>query len=65
MPRSRKRDLVDRVLLPPIYIDGYFADQYAQGLRPDYGVSSRGLPKVDESFSMHIVTGFMAARENK
>jgi hypothetical protein len=42
------------------YLDGYFAQQFAAGARPDYGYPKNHLPETTLD-SMEVVTGFMAS----
>jgi hypothetical protein len=44
------------------FIDGYFSEQFALGIRPDYGYPKNHLPETILD-SMEVVTGFMAAAE--
>ena len=45
---------------PCRFLDGYFAQQFAAGKRPDYGYPKNHLPETDLD-GMDVVTGFMAA----
>ena len=46
---------------PCLFLDGYFTQQFAAGVQPDYGYPKNHLP---ETFinSMEVVTGFMAVK---
>jgi hypothetical protein len=46
------------------FIEGYFAQQFAAGVRPDYGYPKNHLPQTTIQ-SMEVVTGFMAKPKNK
>lgn len=56
--------LTDRSDSPCRFIDGYFAQQFAAGERPDYGYPKNHLPPTTLP-SMEVVTGFMAKPKNE